>query len=418
MRGTKRHSQSQPGSSRRKFLFLGLAGAAVAAFGVGVAEMPHGDAKTTGAETDDNSPTTLPTTNSNGIMGGPAKSPLWNRTDVYADVLALSGNTLLVQGMTLKSFDKTTGNLSWTAPPDTIGQAYEGTLPATADTVYEISPLGDLIAIKVADGGQSWSVPRPADWTTGGLVGASDDTVVLWSYTDANQAHSGGLWGVDPHSRRLRWTTPVTIGDGAPYFAADAGLILLSQPESHQLTAYDAHTGAHAWTAKDATPNDDTAFATAITSHGTNIYWATNRLYAFDKNGRPLWPVGVTPEGGDGAFHAVIADDDTVYAASKGVFDKDVIVAYKASDGATVWRTSWPKSFHDPNLECQLALGGGNLYIVDHRSGTLVCLDAKTGKTKWQYHDPGASPDVNWSVVADDHYAFIGYNTTVRGFTA
>lgn len=66
-----------------------------------------------------------------------------------------------------------------------------------------------------------------------------------------------------------------------------------------------------------------------------------------------------------------------------------------------------------------MALGGGNLYIVDHVSGTLVCLDAKTGETNWQFHDPGgASVNNDWSVVADDRHVFIGYDSTVRGFVA
>lgn len=189
---------------------------------------------------------------------------LWSETGIYADLLALSGNTLLVQGAILQAFDTASGAQSWSLPAGTVRQNNEGALPTTPDTAFELNPVGDLMAIKVADGGQSWTVPRPA----------------------TSEGYLGG---------------------------------------------------------------------------------------------------------------------------------QSVIVAYKASDGATLWRTSWPASFNTPNLECQLALGGGNLYIVDYRSGTLVCLDAKTGETKWQYHDPATSD--NWDVVADDQYVFIGYNSTIRAFT-
>jgi eukaryotic-like serine/threonine-protein kinase len=414
---------AQPIPTRRKFLFFGLAGAAVAAFGVSVAGMPHGDSKTTGAESDDSAGTTgtgLPTVKVPGVISGPVMNPAWSNTATNADFLALSGATLLVKGTTLSAFDTSTGTRHWAAAADTFSQLYDGALPATADTVYEAAPTGgDLIAVEVATGAQAWSVPGPVDWLTRGLVGASTDAVVVWSYIDKAQPDSTGLWGVDPTSRQLLWSTKIGAFEGSPYFSAETGLILLSQPNSHQLTAYNAKTGKLAWIAKDTTPSDDPAFATAIASHGTSIYWAANRLYAFDANGRALWPVGATPAGTDGAFHAVIADDSTVYAASVGSLEEQSFVAaYKAGDGAPLWLTTWPKSFHNPSLECEMALGGGNLYIVDHYSGSLVCLDAKTGETKWQFHDPGASPNDDWTVVADDRHVFIGYDSTVRGFVA
>lgn len=265
-------------------------------------------------------------------------------------------------------------------------------------------------------------MPGPDSWLTRGLVGASSDVVVGWSYTDVAQAGSGGIWGVDPHSHQLRWSTKIGGFEGAPYFCSESGLVVLSQPNSHQLTAYSTQTGSQAWVAKDSTPSADAAFATAVASHGKTVYWATNRLYAFDENGHAIWPVAVTPEGGDSAFHAVIADDTTVYAASEdvGLSSANTIAAYKASDGAPLWRTLWPKNFHDPSLECQLALGGGDLYIVDHMSGTLVCLDAKTGETNWQFHDAAASNGSvdDWHLVANDQYVFVGYQSTVHCFTA
>ena len=99
-----------------------MTGAAVAAFSVGVAKMPHGDAKTTGAEGKDTTDSSsdpssgIPTTVSSGRLGGPLKDPSWSHAAVYADFLALSGNTLLVQGATLTAFDPAAGTQRWTAP--------------------------------------------------------------------------------------------------------------------------------------------------------------------------------------------------------------------------------------------------------------------------------------------------------------
>lgn len=419
-----KHPQSppQPTPTRRKFLYFGLAGAAVAACGVGVAKMPHGDAKTTGAESNDTGSTPasgLPTTVSSGSLGGPLKNPLWSHTGVYADFLALSGNTLLVQGTTLTAFDPAAGTQLWAVPTGTYAQLNDGVFPATADTAYETAAAGsDLVAVTVANGRQAWSVPGPANWLTRGLVGTSADMVVGWSYIDAKQPDNDGLWGVDPQTHQLRWQTQIGAVDRAPYYSAGTGLVLLSQPHDSKLTAYSAKTGAQVWTAKDTSPATDPAFATDITSHGTSVYWATNRLYAFDANGRALWPVGVTESDG-GSFHAVIADGDTVYAASNVTLGNSVIAAYRASDGGPLWRSVWPKSYLDPSLECRLALGGGNLYIADHVTGTLVALDAKTGTTLWQFHDPAAGGATSsWQIVADDSYVFVGYGTTVHGFKA
>lgn len=66
-----------------------------------------------------------------------------------------------------------------------------------------------------------------------------------------------------------------------------------------------------------------------------------------------------------------------------------------------------------------MALGGGNLYVVDRFSQTLVAMDAATGRTLWQYHDPSPakSHDMYW-YVADDTSVYIGYDNTVRAFTA
>lgn len=415
--------QPQPSPTRRKFLLFGLAGAAIAAFSVGVAEMPHGDTKTTGSESDDTGSKDvagIPTTRTAGVLGGPLKKPLWSKTNVSSDFLALSGNTLLVKGATLSAFDATTGKQSWTVPRETYAQSNEGELPATTDTVYETTADGrDLAAVSVADGHEGWSVPTPASWTSRGLIGASSDMVVGWSFVGINQPSSDGLWGVDPQSHQLRWNTTVNGIDGTPYYSADTGLVLLSRPDQNELAAYRAHDGTPAWTAHDTSPSADKAFATGVTSHGKTIYWATNRLYAFDANGHAVWPTGVA-NGEDSSFNAVIADDTTVYAAATGSFTENVIAAYKAEDGAPLWRVLWPGSQGpSPALECLLALGGGNLYIADHINGVLIALDAKTGKTLWQFHDPAAAgANVNWQIVANEQYVFAGYGMTVHGFKA
>ncbi|MBS2539168.1 PQQ-binding-like beta-propeller repeat protein [Catenulispora sp. NF23] len=413
--------QPQPIPTRRKFLYLGVAGVVVAGFGWGVADRPPGDTKTTGAESDGSGDQPgIPTTESSGNLGGPLKKPLWSHTSLYADFLALSGNTLLVQGTTLTAFDPGTGNQLWTAPDGSYGESSDGTLPVVADTAYETALSGGVAAVEVKKGVQSWTSPVPASWTTRGLIGASAEVVLGWSFIDVKQTDSNGLWGVDPSMHLVSWQTPVGAIDGSPYYSADTGLILLSQPQDNKLTAYYANSGKPAWTAKDGSQSTYAALATGITSHGGIIYWGTNRLYAFDKSGKPVWPVGIS-NGSGGNFHTVIADDDAVYAAATGgsLEDSNVICAYKVSDGAPLWQSAWPKSdYPDPALECQLALGGGNLYIADHDTGALIALDAKTGRTLWQFRDHAASKADAWSVVANPLYVFIGYGTTVHGFDA
>ena len=416
----KQRVQAQPMPSRRKFLFFGMGGAVVAAFGVGIANIPAGDTKTTtGAETDDAGVTGIPTTKTNGYLGGPIQNPMWSKPGIYSAFLALSGNTLLVQGSTLSALDTATGRQVWTVPKGTYAQITDGNLSTVGGTVYETEAAGgDLVAVSVANGSEAWSTPGPPSWLTRGLLGASSDIVVGWSYIDDAQPVREGVWGVDPQSHQLRWSTEIGARDGAPHYSADTGLVLLSNANQKKLTAYSAQTGHQVWTAQDTSPSD-TPIATGIGSHGKTIYWATTRLYAYDAQGHALWPTGVA-NGQDGNFHAVVADDTTVYAASTASFTENVIAAYRADDGAPLWQTSWPKnSFPDPALECLLVLSGGKLYVGEHVNGVLIALDAKTGETLWQFRDPaGAGANVNWQIVANDQYVFAGYGTTVHGFKA
>ncbi|GAA1975087.1 protein kinase domain-containing protein [Catenulispora subtropica] len=421
-----------PHPTRRKFLIFGGLGLAALSIGAGIAAMPGGDTKATGGEVGKDSGADtgaeLPTRKAPGLLGGPLKEPLWSQTvPSYAEILTAANGTVLVAGSGLAVLDGATGTRRWAAdsPVDhTFTELYRGSLPVAGDTVYELSyGSGELIALSTEDGTQSWSVPPPVDWLPNGLVGASSDVVVVWSSPKSAPASSSGLWAVDARSRRQTWKTPLDAFDGAPHYSEGTGLVLISQPGGYQLTAYRADTGTLAWTAQDLSQQQgqDSAFATAITSHGKTVYWAANRLYALDENGHHLWPVGASEGGDRGMFHAVVADDDTVYAAAEVSLGADVITAFKASDGAPKWRAAWPKDFRNPNLECEMALGGRNLYIVDRYSQTLVALDAATGETLWQYHEKApkdSAHDWHWHVAADDAYVYIGYASTVRAFTA
>jgi outer membrane protein assembly factor BamB len=421
---TKKTVHHDPTPTRRKFLLLGITTAAVSAFAWGVDEMPHGDGKTTGAETADDSTTTngggLTRPVTPGVLGGPLKNPTWSaKAASQTGLLTLSGNTLVVAGQGLTGYDTATGTPRWNVGSGTYSAPTEGTLPTVGDTVYEAAyGSGDMVAIRADDGTVVWNVPQPPKWLPSALVGASADVVVGLSYTDSESNSGQGLWAVDTHQTRELWHAPIGLMDGAPYYSAGTDLILLSQPESYQLTAYDAKTGREAWNAKDTAPRSSSpAFATAVASHGTTIYWATYQLYAYDQQGRPLWPVGVS-EGESGQFHAVLADDDTVYAAAENDAGGSVIAAYKASDGAPVWRVAWPKStnFYTAALEAQLALAGGILYVADRTDGDLIAVNAKTGETLWQFHDPDAKSGDYWQVAADERGVYVCYGMTVRAF--
>ncbi|NUS56255.1 MAG: PQQ-binding-like beta-propeller repeat protein, partial [Streptomycetaceae bacterium] len=414
---------------------FGALGAAVAGIAARIADLPGGDTKPTGGEvgTDSGARTgaLLPTVSRPGAIGGPTRQPRWSQTvDDSVQIITAADGALLVAGSRLASLDAATGTPRWSTPKDKLrrNDIWSGYLPVDGGTVYEQSSgVGDLVALSAKDGTQTWSAPPPSGWYPGGLVGASADLVVLWaSTTGGATTDRPGLWAADPKREAPTWSAALDAFEGVPYYNRAAKLVVVSRPKSAQLAAYRADDGGQAaWTATDPADTGGTgqgsAFATAVSGYGTTTYWATNRLYALDENGKHIWPVGLTDSGDNGAFHAVAADADTVYAAVSVTFGADVIVAYKASDGAPKWRAAWPKEFHNPSLECELALGAGNLYIVDRYSQTLVALDAATGDTVWQYHDPnpgkGDGSD-DWRVAADDSHVYIAYGTTVRAFTA
>ncbi|NUP52064.1 MAG: PQQ-binding-like beta-propeller repeat protein, partial [Catenulispora sp.] len=418
-----------PHPTRRKLLIFGALGAAGLGVAAGIANMPGGDTKPTGGEigtdTGADTDTVLPTVQTPGLIGGPLKPQQWSQTlPDSVQVLTATDGTVLAGGSLLTAIDGATGTPHWSAPRSELDRSdiWQSGLPVVGDTVYNQTIKSELVALSAKNGTQSWSAPSPPTWYPGGVVGASPDLVVLWSASTDGVTNHRGLWAADPRHEGPTWSTTVPTFDGLPYYNQDAGLVVISCPQTSQLLAYRTDDGKAAWTAADTAGRQDAAFATSVTGYGKNTYWATNRLYAFDENGKPLWPIGVTDSGENGMFHAVAADADTVYAAVNVVFGSDVIVAYKASDGAPVWRAAWPEQFHTPSLECEMALGGGNLYVVDRFSRTLVALDAATGRTLWQYHDPKPAAksdgDVYWHVAADDTHAYIAYGSTVRAFTA
>ncbi|GAA2018638.1 hypothetical protein GCM10009839_13540 [Catenulispora yoronensis] len=421
-------SGTQPYPTRRKFLLLGALGLTAGGIALGIDKMPGGDTKPTGGEAGPRpnaaSGAELPTVARPGLIGGPLKDPLWTRSVLHGvDALTAAGGLVLAGGAGIAAYDGASGEPGWSVPVDASGTFSESRLPVDGGTVYALTPGGELDALSSTDATQLWSAPPPPRWVRAGLVGASPDAVVAWALSTPGGDGGPGLWAADPKAHRPTWNTPVAPFDGMPYFSAGAGLVVVSRPNNFQLAAYSVADGDLAWTAEDAVARSggrDAAFATSVAGHGATVYWATNRLYALDQHGKHLWPAGVSEGGDDGMFHAVVADDTLVYAAAEVVLGTDTIVAYGAADGALRWRASWPKQFFTPSLECEMALGGGNLYVVDRFSQTLVALDAATGRTLWQFHEktPAKNSDQYWHVAADSDHVYIGYGSTLRAFTA
>jgi len=110
---------------------------------------------------------------------------------------------------------------------------------------------------------------------------------------------------------------------------------------------------------------------------------------------KPLWkqPIG----GGYGSF-----------AVAKGVAytieqrrDKEALSAYDIQTGAELWVFSWPADFHDFYSEggprATPTYSEGKLYALG-ALGTLACVDASNGKSKWQHE-----------IIAENHGAIPSY---------
>ncbi|HEX8002139.1 MAG TPA: PQQ-binding-like beta-propeller repeat protein [Mycobacteriales bacterium] len=245
----------------------------------------------------------------------------------------------------------------------------------------------------------------------GYVVGATDSVLT----TTAIDAASGAiLW-------TTHWDNLPNGTDGSKGIVADATRVYVTGVTTpagggldYVTLAYDAATGAIAWTSTYAGPRStgqDAPFGIALAggtvavtgwSDGTVEFDADYATVAYDAaTGAQRWVRrydGVGAHKSDRAM-AIAADADTFYvtgdswAGTSGAGYDYATVAYAAADGAQRWASRWSGGRGGFNSPDSVAVHGGTVVVTgqataasadDGNDAGTVAYDAATGAARWQ----------------------------------
>jgi outer membrane protein assembly factor BamB len=213
------------------------------------------------------------------------------------------------------------------------------------------------------------------------------------------------LYAINARTKALRWkfeadgevNTSAAYGDGAVYFATDAGSVY----------ALDARTGRQIWKRSDGS---EYFYATPTIAYGRVYIGNTNgALYAYGMHtGDLLW----VAHAGTYIYTAAAVWDKTVYVGSyDGGF-----YAFDAATGDQKWRYEAPAAIHGaPTVmaglvyfsTCEFCGVRASRYAKQGPRGTYA-LDAKTGTLVWQSRAGQYSP-----IVADRERVYLVGKTRI-----
>ncbi|MCZ7402722.1 MAG: PQQ-binding-like beta-propeller repeat protein [Candidatus Methanoperedens sp.] len=211
-----------------------------------------------------------------------------------------------------------------------------------------------------------------------------------WSMFKNDVSHSGYTTDAVNPPLTLKWTKDLGFEtDSSPVIVND----VLYIGTAFGISALDAKTGQELWKYH----TDGFVKSVPAVSNGVVYIGADDKkFYAIDaKDGTLIW-MNDTALNGYTASAAVVGN--LVYAIPKdGTF-----YAFDSSNGKIVWSTLVGKI-----AESSPAIGEG-IIAFGSDGGTIIALDAVTGKEKWIY-DAGVS-DIMSSPVIADGAIFIGSN--------
>lgn len=67
-------------------------------------------------------------------------------------------------------------------------------------------------------------------------------------------------------------------------------------------------------------------------------------------------------------------------------------------------------------LKTALAATADVVVVAEADNGSVVAVDAKTGQTRWTYHDATVTADLTWAAAADDTRVYVAYGKKLIAF--
>ncbi len=264
----------------------------------------------------------------------------------------------------------------------------------------------------------TWGAPRPGDWLSYNGSDSANRYSPLKQITTANVS-----------SLKLKWISPIEyFGLETTPLAAD-GVLYVTGP--NQVLALDALTGGPLWRYSRPASEGMLGDAKLGTNRGVallrdKIFFVTDNahLLALDRaTGKLLWEIAMARDATGqhyGGTMAPLIVHDTVIAGVAGGDQgiRGFIGAFKAEDGALIWRRWTIPAAGEPGIETwqgkEPLTGGGSTWLTgsyDSATDTLywstgnpwpdskdvdrpgdnlytdclLALNAKTGQLKWYY---------------------------------
>jgi eukaryotic-like serine/threonine-protein kinase len=276
----------------------------------------------------------------------------------YEHVLTPSDVSRLTLAWTL-----TTGGAIWSSPAVVHGVVYVG------------SNDGHIYALRLSDGSLVWKSPlagRPsAPAVVGGVV-----------YVTADDARA---YAFDAATGQRLWRAQLFGGEGgfpaAPTVAEGMVFVLTNET----LTALDARTGVTRWQERIGCFGCPVAFDRGLVYAAASVPTdnpGPAHLYAFGaRTGAERWKATLRNSAGSSPAVRYGVVYVGVFVESASGVRPWAIAAFDAATGSRSWQTGIGRSryltFASP------AVAGGRV-VFPSTAGTLVALDAKTGRTDWR----------------------------------
>ncbi len=305
-------------------------------------------------------------------------SPSWVATVPNIDLKStfLCGDRIVVgSAREIACLDRRTGSVVWRAPTARGGSI------ATPSGIARIEPVGKILLRDLTTGEIRFTAritPRAAGGATGAVVHAPGLPKLL-----VVSEGERSITALDLVTGDVRWRH--TSRRAAAFRMRRAGKLLLVTGGDSALVAHDVSTGDIVWRVRDRLPfahamtiDHDSAF---IVSGAPGGHW---RLHHVDP-----WTGAVkyTAELSDAplATQSPLVTGEVVAIATRDATGSGVR-GFRRSDGAPLWE-------HGPGLLSPLAtwLVVDDMLIANSSAGVLLCLDATTGKVRYNHVFSGSA---------------------------
>jgi outer membrane protein assembly factor BamB len=241
------------------------------------------------------------------------------------------------------SLDAATGKTLWRVPVGPVFKDSNGDGPRAAptvegDRVYVLGSRGHLAALDKETGEAAWTVD---------YAEAFESELPIWAFTSA----------------------PLVEGELLVMETGGSG--------ERAIAALHKRSGEVRWTAQGATIAYSSPIALDLGGRRQLVFLLKEKLVALDRNGQELWSFPWASDGGIKPALPVFLPPDRVLAGAS--YDIGAVLVKLDASGTSAEEV-WSSRFMRTHINTAVALGD---HVYGFDTGTLRCLDARTGERGW-----------------------------------